>query len=94
MSSNAAVLKDPFYLESDYEKKKDYYSGMAHRELTRDSYNLAFVSFLGIWYLSYGIIAKRSPYGANTMINYGASFLAARLAHEIILKRLNKGISV
>ncbi len=94
MSSNAAVLKDPFFLETDYEKKKAYYSGMAHRELTRDSHNFAFVAFLGVWYLSYGIIAKRSPYGANTMINYGASFLAAKLAHWLIVKRLNKGISV
>ena len=94
MSFNAAVLLDPFYLETDYEKKKRFYRGMAHRELTRDSHNLAFVAFLGVWYLSYGVIAKRSPYGANTLINYGASFLAARLVHEVLVWRLNRGISV
>ncbi len=89
MSYNAAVLKDPSFLETDYEKKKHHYRVFQHPEYTRDTYNLAFVSFLGAWYFSYGLITKRNIFGSNAIYNYTSSFFAAKIFHSLFTYRID-----
>jgi hypothetical protein len=92
MSYNAAVLKDPTYLETDYEKKRQFYRAFQHPEYTRDAHNFAFVAFLGVWYFSYGLITKRNLFGSNAILNYGSSFLAANVFHSLLLYKIGYAI--
>ena len=106
MSYNAAVLLDPNYLITDYEIKKYQYSHSLIKspEHTRDTYNFAFVAFLGVWYFSYGLILRKNlgnfkvrsytipQFGV--LGNYISSFLVASAFHSFLLRRTLYGLSL
>lgn len=97
MSYNAAVLNDPEYLETNYEIKKKLYRNILNPEYTRDTYNFAFASFLGVWCLSYGFITRknlgnfkvmgRTIPQFHAMGNYISSFIVASIFHDFLLRR-------
>lgn len=104
MSYNAGVLLDPNYLETDYEIKKYQYYFIQSPEYTRDTYNFAFVSFLGVWYFSYGLI-KRKNLGNfkvrsytipkfGVLGNYISSLLVASAFHSFLLRRTLYGLGL
>ena len=104
MSYNAAVLTNPNFLETDYEIKKYQYYLIKSPEHTRDTLNFAFVSFLGVWYFSYGLI-KRKNLGNfkvrsytipqfGVLGNYISSFLVASTFHSFLVKRTLLGLGL
>jgi hypothetical protein len=59
MSSDAYVLVDPLYRESNLQIKEEYFRRPAATvEYLAASDNLASALFLGVWYFSYNYLAK------------------------------------
>lgn len=100
MAFNASIMKNPFYLESDYSKKAEHYNNMVivTPEHLKNSRNLAFTLCLGVWYLSYKGITKSNigGLGANNkvMFNFIASYCAAHLSYKFFNYVLTDAIKI